>query len=62
MRSLCVQGIGIAMTKSLNPKPRYELAMLAMIGSASVLSGIAPASRVMWFTEMFLAYNNKEQE
>ena len=41
---------------------RYELVQLAVVGGASVLSGIAPASRVMWFTEMFLAYNHKEQE
>ena len=35
---------------------RYELVLLAVVGGASVLSGIAPASRVMWFTEMFWAW------
>ena len=35
---------------------RYELVQLAVVGGASVLSGIAPTSRVMWFTEMFWAW------
>ena len=33
----------------------YELVLLAVAGVASVLSGIAPASRAVWFTEMFWA-------
>ena len=37
-------------------KSRYELVLLAVVGLASVLSGIAPASRVVWFTEMFWAW------
>jgi len=35
---------------------RHEIAMLAMIGMASVLSGISPMSRPVWFTEMFWAW------
>ena len=35
---------------------RFQLAMLAAIGLASVLSSIAPASRAVWFTEMFWAW------
>ena len=30
--------------------------MLVVVGVASVLSGIAPARRVVWFTEMFWAW------
>ena len=30
--------------------------MLAVVGVASVLSGIAPASRAVWLTEMFWAW------
>jgi putative membrane protein len=33
-----------------------EVAMLAGVGVASVLSGIAPASRAVWLTEMFWAW------
>ena len=33
-----------------------EIAMLAGVGVASVLSGIAPASRAVWLTEMFWAW------
>ena len=40
------------MTKKL----RYELVLLTAVGVASVLSGIAPASRTVWFTEMFWAW------
>ena len=32
---------------------RLEIAMLAGVGIASVLSGIAPASRAVWLTEIF---------
>ena len=32
---------------------RLEVAMLAGVGVASVLSGIAPASRTVWLTEIF---------
>ena len=32
---------------------RLEVAMLAGVGIASVLSGIAPASRAVWLTEIF---------
>ena len=32
---------------------RLEIAMLAGVGVASVLSGIAPASRAVWLTEIF---------
>ena len=32
---------------------RLEVAMLAGVGAASVLSGIAPASRAVWLTEIF---------
>ena len=39
---------------SISFKP--QIAMLAAIGVASVLSGIAPASRAVWFTEMFWAW------
>ena len=39
-------------SKSFKP----QIAMLAAIGVASVLSGIAPASRAVWFTEMFWAW------
>ena len=35
---------------------RLEIAMLAGVGVASVLSGIAPASRTVWLTEMFWAW------
>ena len=35
---------------------RREVAMLAGVGVASVLSGIAPASRAVWLTEMFWAW------
>ena len=35
---------------------RYELVLLAVVGGASVLSGIASASRAAWFTEMFWAW------
>ena len=35
---------------------RLEIAMLAGVGIASVLSGIAPASRAVWLTEMFWAW------
>lgn len=35
---------------------RLEIAMLAGVGVASVLSGIAPASRAVWLTEMFWAW------
>ena len=35
---------------------RREVAMLAGVGIASVLSGIAPASRAVWLTEMFWAW------
>ena len=35
---------------------RLEVAMLAGVGVASVLSGIAPASRAVWLTEMFWAW------
>ena len=34
----------------------YELVLLAVAGAVSVLSGIAPASRAVWFTEMFWAW------
>ena len=30
--------------------------MLVAVGVASVLSGTAPASRAVWFTEMFWAW------
>ena len=33
-----------------------QIVMLVVVGVASVLSGIAPASRVVWFTEMFWAW------
>ena len=33
-----------------------EVAMLAGVGVASVLSGIAPTSRAVWLTEMFWAW------
>ncbi len=33
-----------------------EVSMLAGVGIASVLSGIAPASRAVWLTEMFWAW------
>lgn len=33
-----------------------EIAMLAGVGVASVLSGISPASRAVWLTEMFWAW------
>ena len=39
----------------INPY-RREVAMLAGVGVASVLSGIAPASRAVWLTEMFWAW------
>ena len=39
---------------SISFKP--QIAMLVAVGVASVLSGIAPASRAMWFTEMFWAW------
>ena len=35
---------------------RYELVLLVAVGGASMLSGIAPASREVWFTEMFWAW------
>ena len=35
---------------------KLKFAMLAVVGVASVLSGIAPASRAVWFTEMFWAW------
>ena len=35
---------------------RYELVLLAVVGTASVLSGIAPANRTVWFTEMIWAW------
>ena len=35
---------------------RLEIVMLAGVGVASVLSGIAPASRAVWLTEMFWAW------
>lgn len=35
---------------------RYELVLLAAVGVASVLSGTAPASWAVWFTEMFWAW------
>ena len=35
---------------------RLEIAMLAGVGVASVLSGIAPASRAVWLTEMLWAW------
>ena len=35
---------------------RLEVVMLAGVGIASVLSGIAPASRAVWLTEMFWAW------
>ena len=44
------------MTKFSNPKTCYELVLLAVVGGASMLSGIAPASRAVWFTEMFWAW------
>ena len=34
----------------------YELVLLAVAGAVSVLSGIDPASRAVWFTEMFWAW------
>ena len=34
----------------------YELVLLVVVGGASVLSGVAPASRAVWFTEMFWAW------
>lgn len=34
----------------------YELVQLAVVGGASVLSGISPTSRAVWFTEMFWAW------
>ena len=39
-------------SKSFKP----HVAMLVVVGVASVLSGIAPASRAVWFTEMFWAW------
>lgn len=35
---------------------KLKFAMLAVVEVASVLSGIAPASRAVWFTEMFWAW------
>ena len=35
---------------------RLEIAMLTAIASASVASGISPASRTVWLTEMFWAW------
>ena len=35
---------------------RFEAAMLAAVLAATVLSGIGPASRAVWFTEMFWAW------
>ena len=35
---------------------RLEIVMLAGVGVASVLSGIAPASRAVWLTEMIWAW------
>ena len=40
----------------MTTKPYYELVLVAMVGGATVLSGIAPASRAVWFTEMFWAW------
>ena len=34
----------------------YETVMLAVVAVASVLSGISPASRTVWLTEMFWAW------
>ena len=34
----------------------YELVLLVVVGGASVLSGVAPVSRAVWFTEMFWAW------
>ena len=34
-----------------------QIVMLVVVGVASVLSGIAPASRAVWFTEMFWAWD-----
>ena len=39
-----------------NRKTRHELSMLAAVVAASALSGVAPASRAVWFTEMFWAW------
>ena len=39
-------------SKSFKP----QIVMLVAVGVASVLSGIAPASRAVWFTEMFWAW------
>ena len=39
-------------SKSFKP----QIFMLVAVGVASVLSGIAPASRAVWFTEMFWAW------
>ena len=39
-------------SKSFKP----QIVMLVVVGVASVLSGIAPASRAVWFTEMFWAW------
>ena len=39
-------------SKSFKP----QIVMLVAVGVASVLSGIAPASRAEWFTEMFWAW------
>ena len=36
--------------------PKLQLVLLVVVGGASVLSGIAPASRAVWFTEMFWAW------
>ena len=33
-----------------------QIVMLVVVGVASVLSGIAPASRAVWFTEMVWAW------
>ena len=39
-------------SKSFKP----QIVMLVAVGVTSVLSGIAPASRAEWFTEMFWAW------
>ena len=36
--------------------PKLQLVLLVVVGGASLLSGIAPASRAVWFTEMFWAW------
>ena len=47
--------MNMASTNNMEPL-KLKFAMLAAVGVASVLSGIAPASRAVWFTEIFWAW------